>query len=31
MVLTGFLKTPVELLREGEAVIARIVLDGQSG
>ena len=30
MGLTGFLKTPVELLRDGEAAIARIVLDGQS-
>ncbi|KGQ20204.1 hypothetical protein LF41_2158 [Lysobacter dokdonensis DS-58] len=28
MVLTGFSKTPVELLREGEAALARIVLVG---
>jgi hypothetical protein len=30
MVLTGFLKTPVELLQAGEPALARIILDGQS-
>lgn len=28
MVLTGFLKTPVELLQAGEPALARIILDG---
>ncbi|MUV13096.1 hypothetical protein [Noviluteimonas gilva] len=31
MVLTGFLKTPVELLQSGEPALARIILDGSPG
>ena len=31
MVLTGFLKTPVELVQAGEPALARIILEGSPG